>query len=342
MSVLKFANPEYLYLFFAIPVFILGFIFLNIWKKKSVEKLGTLALVKKMMPELSLKRSYLKFWIILIAISFGIIIIARPQFGTKVEKLDKKGIELVIAIDVSNSMLADDIKPSRLTKAKQILTRIIDERKDDKVAIVVFAGEAFIQLPLTPDNQSAKLFLESIDPSLVPVQGTAIGSAIDISMSCFSNDTDIDKAIVLITDGESHEGDAEQAAARAAEKGVHVNVVGIGTLEGTVIPIAEGSNGVKRDAQGQPVVSKLNEEMCRQIAKAGKGLYAHADNSNSALKSLQGELEKLQKKEIDGIAYSEYDEKFQIFAWVMLVLLFIEVLIFDKKNKIFRNIKLFK
>lgn len=342
MSVFKFANPEYLYLFFVIPVFILGFILLNIWKKKSVEKLGTLTLVKKMMPELSLKRSYLKFWIILVAIGFGIVILARPQFGTKVEKLDKKGIELVIAIDVSNSMLADDIKPSRLTKAKQILTRIIDERKDDKVAIVVFAGEAFIQLPLTPDNQSAKLFLESIDPSLVPVQGTAIGSAIDISMSCFSNDADIDKAIVLITDGESHEGDAEQAATRAADSGVHVNVVGIGTLEGTVIPIAEGSNGVKRDAQGQPVVSKLNEEMCRQIAKAGKGLYAHADNSNSALKSLQAELEKLQKKEIDGIAYSEYDEKFQIFAWVMLALLFIEILIFDKKNKIFRNIRLFK
>lgn len=342
MSVFKFANPEYLYLFFAIPVFILGFIFLNIRKRKSVEKLGTLALVKRMMPELSLKRSYLKFWVILVAIGFGIVVLARPQFGTKVEKLDKKGIELVIAIDVSNSMLAEDIKPNRLAKAKQILTRIIDERRDDKVAIVVFAGEAFIQLPLTPDNQSAKLFLETIDPSLVPVQGTVIGSAIDISMSCFSNETDIDRAIVLITDGEGHEGNAEQAAERAAEKGVHVNVVGVGTAEGTVVPVAEGSNNVKRDAQGQPVVSKLNEEMCRQIAKAGKGLYAHADNSNSALKSLQAELEKLQKKEIDGIAYSEYDEKFQIFAWVMLALLLIEILIFDKKNRIFRNIRLFK
>lgn len=342
MSVFKFANPEFLYLFFAIPVFIIGFIFLNIRKRKSVEKLGTLALVKRMMPELSLKRSYLKFWLVLVAIGFGIVVLARPQFGTKVEKLDKKGIELVIAIDVSNSMLAEDIKPSRLAKAKQMLTRIIDERRDDKVAIVVFAGEAFIQLPLTPDNQSAKLFLETIDPSIVPVQGTAIGSAIDISMSCFSNDTDIDKAIVLITDGEGHEGDAEQAAARAAEKGVHINVVGIGTTEGTVIPLSQGSSQVKRDEQGQPVVTKLNEEMCRQIAKAGKGLYAHADNSNSALKSLQAELEKLQKKEIDGIAYSEYDEKFQIFAWVMLALLLLEICVFDKKNRIFRNIRLFK
>ncbi|WP_419034490.1 vWA domain-containing protein [Dysgonomonas gadei] len=338
----KFANPEYLYLFFAIPVFVIGFIFLNIRKRKSVEKLGTLALVKRMMPELSLKRSYLKFWLILVAIGFGIVVLARPQFGTKVEKVDKKGIELVIAIDVSNSMMAEDIKPSRLAKAKQMLTRIIDERRDDKVAIVVFAGEAFIQLPLTPDNQSAKLFLETIDPSLVPVQGTAIGSAIDISMSCFSNDTDIDKAIVLITDGEGHEGDAEGAAARAADQGVHVNVVGIGTTEGAMIPVSPGSNNMKRDTQGQPVVTKLNEEMCRQIAKAGKGLYAHADNSNSALKSLQAELEKLQKKEIDGIAYSEYDEKYQIFAWVMLALLLLEICVFDKKNRIFRNIRLFR
>ena len=216
MSVFKFANPEFLYLFLAIPLFVIGFILLNIAKRKSVEKLGTLSLVKKMMPELSLKRSYLKFWITMVAIGFGIIVLARPQFGTKVEKVDKKGIELVIAIDVSNSMMAEDISPSRLVKAKQILTRIIDERKNDKVAIVVFAGEAFIQLPLTPDNQSAKLFLETINPSLVPVQGTAIGSAIDMSMSCFSNDADIDKAIVLITDGEGHEGNAEEAAARAA------------------------------------------------------------------------------------------------------------------------------
>lgn len=343
MNIFKFANPEYLYLFFAIPVFVVGFIFLNIRKRKSVEKLGTLALVKKMMPELSLKRSYLKFWLTMVIIGFGIVILARPQFGTKKEVVDRKGIELVIAIDVSNSMLAQDINPSRLAKAKQILTRIIDERREDKVAIVVFAGEAFIQLPMTPDNQSAKMFLETIDPSIVPVQGTAIGSAIDISMSCFSNDETIDRAIVLITDGEGHEGNAEQAAEQAAKKGVHVNVIGIGTTDGAMIPVAEGSREIKRDSQGQPVTTKLNEEMCRQIAKAGQGLYAHADNSNSALKSLQAELEKLQKKEIDGgAAYSEYDEKFQIFAWAMLVLLFIEVCVFDKKNKIFRNIRLFK
>lgn len=338
----KFANPEFLYLFILIPFLVAGFILLNILKKKDVMKLGTLALVKKMMPELSLKRSYLKFWVTLVIIGLGIIIIARPQFGTKIDKLDKKGIELVIAIDVSNSMMANDITPSRLAKAKQMLMRIIDQRRDDKIAMVVFAGEAYIQLPMTADNQSAKLFLETIDPSLVPVQGTAIADAINMSMSCFSSDDSMDKAIVLITDGENLEGDAEQAAKAAADKGIHVNVVGIGSTQGANIPIAPGSSVLKRDSQGNLVETKLDEETCRKIASAGKGLYAHADNSNSALKSLQEELEKLQKGEVDSIAYSEYDDKFPIFAWAMLVLLFIEVCIFDKKNRLFRNIRLFK
>lgn len=338
----KFANPEYLYLFFLAPVFIGGFIALNVLKKKDVLKLGELSLAKKMMPELSLKRSYLKFWLVLAALGFGIIILARPQFGTKVEKVDKKGIELTIAIDVSNSMLAQDIAPDRLTRAKQMLTRIIDERKNDKIAIVVFAGEAFIQLPMTADSQSAKIFLESINPSLVPVQGTVIGSAIETSMSCFSNEKDIDRAIILITDGESHEGDAEAIAAKAAESGVRVNVVGIGSTQGAPVPVAAGSSNMRKDSQGNVVVSKLNEEMAKGIAKAGKGAYVPVDNSNRALNQLIEELDKLQKHDIDGVAYSEYDEKFQFFAWIMFVLLFVEVLIFDKKNRIFKNVRLFK
>lgn len=338
----KFANPEYLYLFLLAPAFIVGFILLNILKKKAVLKLGDLKLVKSMMPELSLKRSYLKFWIVLVALGFGVILLARPQFGTKVEKVDKKGIEMVIAIDVSNSMLAQDIAPNRLRRAKQMLTRIIDERSNDKVAIVVFAGEAYIQLPMTADSQSAKIFLESINPSLVPVQGTVIGSAIDISMSCFSNEKDIDRAIILITDAESHEGDAEGAAKRAAEAGVRVNVVGVGTTKGAPIPEREGSSNMHTDSQGNVVVTKLNEEIGKTIAKAGKGVYVPVDNSNRALNTLIEELDKLQKHDIDGVAYSEYDEKFQFFAWAMFILLFIEILIFDKKNRIFRNVRLFK
>lgn len=338
----RFANPEFLYLLFLLPVLIGGFIFLNIQKRKAVQKLGDLHLVKRLMPELSLKRSYLKFWLVFSIIVLAIIVVARPQFGTKIEKVERKGIELVIAIDVSNSMLARDINPDRLSKAKQILTRIIDERKNDKVAIVVFAGESYVQLPMTTDIQSAKIFLDNINTSLVPVQGTVIGSAINISMNSFTSDKEVDKSIILITDGEDHEDNGVQMAEQASTAGIQINVVGIGTTQGAPVPASPTSNDMKKDNEGNVVVSKLNEDMCKQIAQAGKGMYVRADNSNNALKSLQAELDKLQKKNVDGVSYSEYDEKFQFFAWCVLVLLIVEVCIFDKKNKIFRGIRLFK
>ncbi|MFT4071303.1 MAG: VWA domain-containing protein [Dysgonamonadaceae bacterium] len=338
----KFGNPEYLYLLLGLPVLVLIYIFLNIRKRQTVKKLGDLGLIKQMMPEMSLKRSYLKFWLIFAILTFGILMIARPQFGTKADKVNKKGIELVIAIDVSNSMLARDVTPSRLAKAKQMLSKIIDERNNDKVAIIVFAGEAYVQLPLTTDAQSAKLFLETIDPSLVPVQGTAIGSAISLGISSFSSDKDIDKAMVVITDGENLEGDAVEAAKQARSAGIHVNVIGIGSTGGTPIPVSANSNEMRKDNQGNTVISKLDEATCKSIAEAGKGLYAHADNTNSALKAIQEQLDKLRKKEMDGVAYSDYDEKFQFFAWIVLILLLVEVCVFDKKNRLFRNIHLFK
>lgn len=337
----RFGNPEYLYLFLVLPVLVILYIYLNIRKIHSVKKLGDLKLIKQMMPEMSLKRSYLKFWLILGTLGIGILMVARPQFGSKATKEDKKGIEIVIAIDVSNSMLARDVSPSRLLKAKQMLSKIVDARNDDKVAIVVFAGESFIQLPLTTDTESAKLFLESIDPSLVPVQGTAIGSAIDMGISCFSSDKEVGKAMVLITDGENLEGDAVDAAKRAKDAGIRVNVIGIGSTEGTPIPISATSNDYKKDMQGNVVLSKLDENTCKSIAEAGKGLYAHADNSNSALKALQNQLDKMRKKEIDGVSYSDYDEKFQFFAWIVLVLLIVEVCVYDKKNRLFRNVRIF-
>jgi len=338
----RFANPEYLYLLFILPLMIGGFIFLNIQKLKAVKKLGDVQLIKRLMPELSLKRSYLKFWLIFTAVLLGIVVAARPQFGTKVEKVDKKGIELVIAIDVSNSMLARDVNPDRLSRAKQMLTRIIDERRNDKVAIVVFAGEAFVQLPMTSDIQAAKIFLDNINPSLVPVQGTVIGSAINIAMNSFTSETEVDKSIILITDGEGHEDNAVEMAGKAANAGIQINVVGIGTPEGAPVPVTEYSNDMKKDMSGNIVITKLNETMCKEIAQAGKGMYVRADNSNNALKSLQAELDKLQKKSTEDIAYSEYDEKFQFFAWAMLILLLIEICVFDKKNRLFRNVRLFK
>ena len=338
----RFENPEYLYLFIAMPFLVALYIWLNIRKRKDVHKMGVLSMLKRMMPDLSLGRSYTKFWIIFAALCTGIFMVARPQFGTKVEKVEKKGIELAIAIDVSNSMLARDVSPDRLTKAKQMLTRIINVRDQDKVALIVFAGEAFVQMPLTGDTQSAKLFLNSIDPNLVPVQGTAIADAIDLCMRSFSGDKNVDKAIILITDGEDHEGNAMEAAKKAADAGIMVNVVGIGSLEGVPVPQNMYSNDYKVDNQGNVVVSKLNEQMCQEIAQSGKGLYVHADNSNSAVRTLESELENLQTKKSASLSYSDYDEKFDIFAWILLILLVFELFILDKKNPLFKNIRLFK
>lgn len=338
----RFAHPEYLYLYIALPIIFAIYIFLNIKKRKDVAKIGSLTLVKQMMPELSLKRSYLKFWFVFAALVLGILLVAGPQFGTKVEKVEKRGIELVIAVDVSNSMMARDVKPDRLSRAKQLLSRIIDARKEDRVALIVFAGEAYVQMPLTTDTQSAKLFLNSIDPSLVPVQGTVISKAIELGINSFSSETDVDKAMILITDSEDHEGDAIKMAQRASEAGIMVNVIGIGSVDGSPIPESAYSNNYKTDTEGNVVVSRLNEEMAREIAQNGKGLFVQADNTNTAMKILESELDKLQKKDVEGLAYSEYDEKFPIVAWILLIVLIVEVCIFDKKNRLFKNIRIFK
>ncbi|MFA5650967.1 MAG: VWA domain-containing protein [Proteiniphilum sp.] len=338
----RFGNPEYLWLFLAMPLLLALYIFLNIKKRRDVQKMGILSTLKQMMPELSLKRSYLKFWLIFAALCTGIFMLARPQFGTKVELVEKEGIELAIAIDVSNSMLAEDVSPNRLARAKQILTRLIDVRRNDKVALIVFAGEAYVQMPLTSDTQSAKIFLNTIDPSLVPIQGTAIAQAIGLGMSSFSSDPDISKAMIIITDGEDHEGNATDIAAEAAKGGVSINVVGIGSPEGSPIPATEYGNNFMTDNEGNVVVSRLNEQMGMEIVQSGQGLYVRADNSNTAVRALEAQLNELETGTTTSLSYSEYDEKFTILAWILLVILIVEILVYDKKNPLFRNVRLFK
>jgi Ca-activated chloride channel family protein len=338
----RFGNPEYLWLFIVMPILLALYIYLNIRKRKDVQKMGTLSTLKKMMPELSLKRSYLKFWLIFAALCVGIIMLARPQFGTKVETVEKEGIELVIAIDVSNSMLAEDVSPNRLERAKQILSRLIDVRANDKVGLIVFAGEAYIQMPLTSDSQSAKIFLNTIDPSLVPIQGTAIGQAINLGMGSFSSDQEASRAMVIITDGEDHEGNAAEIAAQAAKAGIQINIIGIGSPDGSPLPANEYGSNFMTDNEGNVVVSRLNEQMSMEIAQSGQGLYVRADNTNRAVQALVAQLDELETTTSSSLSYSEYDEKFTVFAWVLLVILMIEVLIYDKKNPIFRNVRIFE
>ena len=338
----QFGNPQYLWLFIAMPLLLAIYIILNIKKRKDVQKMGVLDTLKQMMPELSLKRSYLKFWLVFVTLCFGIILISRPQLGTRAEVVEREGIELVIAIDVSNSMMARDVSPNRLARAKQILSRLIDIRSNDRIALIVFAGEAFIQMPLTADTHSARLFLNNIDTRMVPIQGTAIGQAIHLGINSFSGDRDVGRAIVIITDGEDHEGGAVEAAQEAARQGIMVSVVGIGTPEGAPVPVSQFSNNFMTDMDGNVVISRLNEQMGIEIAQAGQGFYIQADNTTAALRALESQLDDLETGTIVGLTYTEYNEKFPLLAWIVLVLLFVEILIFDKKNRLFRNVRLFK
>ncbi|MCC8146808.1 MAG: VWA domain-containing protein [Bacteroidales bacterium] len=334
----RFEHPEYLYFFFILPVLLIVFILYMRNKKKALKNFGDMKLLKLLMPDVALKKQYIKFWILFFCAALFIFTIAGPQFGSKLETVKKQGIEVMVCLDVSNSMLSTDVTPTRLDKAKQTLSRLVDNLENDKIGLIVFAGDAFIQLPITSDYVSAKMFLSSINPSMVPTQGTAIGSAINLALRSFSPNENSEKTIILITDGENHEDNAVGAAEEAAKKGIIVNVLGIGSLQGGPIPTG---NGYMKDNEGNMVLTKLNEAMCQEIAAAGEGMYARTDNTNNALKALQGELDKMTKSEVESKVYSTYDEKYYIPASILLFLLLMEFFMLDRKNRILSKIKLF-
>lgn len=332
---MRFANPEYLYLLIVLPIVLLLFIFSNYKRRKRIERYGDPQLLKAFIPVWASLSSKVSFWLSLVAMALIIFILARPQFGAKKETITTRGVEVVVALDISNSMLADDITPNRLEKAKRLISRIINKSDKNKVALIVFAGDAFVQLPITDDFISAKMFLESITPSLIERQGTDAASAIDLATKSFTPNDKVGKAIIIITDGENHEGGAEEAAQRAAEKGINVFVLGIGTEKGGRIPL-NGKNEYMRDGEGYIVVTKLNEEMANNIAKAGKGTYVRVDNSNNAQTIIENELDKLQKDDIKTEVYTKYKEQFGVLAIILLFVLLLDIIIkvvFDVVNK---------
>ncbi|MDL2222239.1 VWA domain-containing protein [Parabacteroides sp. OttesenSCG-928-N08] len=337
----RFAHPEYLYLLLILPALVIFYVSSNMRKRRAVKRFGNPTLLAELMPDVSPKRQHWKFWTLFTAIAVMVFVISGPQFGSKLETVKRQGVEIMVCLDVSNSMMAEDVAPSRLAKSKQMLSRLTDGFTNDKVGLIVFAGDAFTQLPITSDYISAKMFLSTINPSMVSAQGTAIGAAINLATRSFTPSESSDKTIILITDGENHEDDAVGAAKSAAEKGIHVNIVGIGLPQGSPIPNPPGSNNYLKDNQGNVVVTKLNEQMCQEIAAAGNGLYVRADNTNSALKALQSEIEKMNKSELDSKVYTEYNEQFQTLAWIVFILLIIEFLTLDRKSKVFKRIKLF-
>ena len=338
---LRFANIEMLWLGIAIiPVLSIAYFFYTRYKRRQIEAFGDAELVAQLMPNASRKRPTWKFIILMVVLALLFIAAARPQFGTSERTEKRNGIEAIVALDISNSMMAEDVAPNRLDRAKQMMSKLMDNMVNDKVGLVVFAGDAFIQLPITCDYVSAKMFLNTITPDLIKTQGTAIGQALNTSIRCFGEQSEASRVIILITDGENHEDDAVAAAARAKEMGIQVIVVGIGKPEGSPIPIP-GTNNFRKDRNGNVVVSKLNEDMCREIAQAGGGMYVRCDNTNTAMKAIQREIDKLATQEFETQVYTEYNEQFQGFALIALALLVIEFFIFNRKNKALTRLDIF-
>ena len=335
----RFEDPIYLWLLLLVPVLVLVALLGHRKRKKQLKAFGEPELLKDLMPDVSAYRPWVKLGLAVFAFALLVVMLARPQMGTKITHEKRNGIEAVIAIDVSNSMMAQDVVPSRLEKSKLLIENLVDHFTHDRIGLVVFAGDAFVQLPITTDYVSAKMFLQNIDPSLVATQGTDIAKALNLSMRSFSQQKDIGKAVIVITDGEDHEGGALEAAKAANDKGVRVFILGIGSTKGAPIPLQEG--GYLTDRSGQTVLTALNETMCKEIAQAGKGTYIHVDNTNDAQEKLNDELAKLQRADTQAVIYSEYGEQFQAVCIIVIILLIAEILILDIKNPKLRNIHLF-
>ncbi|MEE0921315.1 MAG: VWA domain-containing protein [Paludibacteraceae bacterium] len=338
----RFANIEMLWWLITIPVFVIAYIIITKRKQRQLMEFGDPELMAQLMPDASKSRPIVKFTLLIVALALLIVAAARPQYGQQEKTVKRQGIEVMVALDISNSMLAEDVAPNRLDRAKQMLSKMIDNMTDDKVGLVVFAGEAFTQLPITCDYVSAKMFLNTISPKLIPTQGTAIGAALQTAIRSFgSQESDAGRAIILITDGENHEDDATAVAKQAQELGIQVFVIGIGKPEGSPIPVP-GTNDYIKDRSGQVVVSRLNEEMCQEIAQAGKGAYVRCDNTNTAMRALQQELDRIATTDLETTVYADYNEQYQSFLLIALLLLVIDCFILMRQNHRLNRMDLFK
>lgn len=339
MDTFRFAQPDMLYLLLLVPAFIFIWIMGNRRRRIARERFGEPDLVKRLLPDYSPGRMAAKFFIRMLAFVFGVLTVARPQFGSKLEEVKREGVEVIIALDVSNSMLAADITPSRLERAKQAIAQLVDQLRDDRIGLILFAGDAYTQIPVTNDYLSAKMFLESAGPDAVSKQGTAIGAAIDLGMRSFSQESDKSRALIIITDGENHEDDAMTAARAAADKGVVIHTIGIGSPDGSPIPMKVGSKtDYLKDRDGNTVISKLDEKGLREIASLTGGRYVRANNTSIGLNEIYNDIGRMKKSETDTVMYTEYNDQFLVPAVIMLVLLIIDVLLMDRKNHLLKRL----
>ena len=341
----RFEHDIYLWALLAvIPLIVIVFIFIQNWKRRKIRKFGSQDIVKRLMPNVSNTLPVVKFVLYTLAMISLLIGLANLQFGTKLEEVKREGIDLMICLDVSNSMLAEDLSPNRLERSKRAIYQLIEKLHNDRLGIIVFAGQAYVQLPITTDYSSAKLFLETIGTDIVPTQGTSIGSAINLAMESFDFENGTSKSIIVITDGENHEDDAMNSATEAKDKGVIVNTIGMGSEKGGPIPVYKNGAQIdfRKDNAGNTVVTKLNESMLKEIATAGNGSYVRASNANAGLGIIMDEIDKMEKKEFGSKSFKDYEDRFQIFLIIALFLIVLESFISNRRSTKLDGINLFE
>ncbi|MBO6247564.1 MAG: VWA domain-containing protein [Bacteroidales bacterium] len=325
-----FAHPQYLLLLLLIPFFFLG---LALWmraRRRRIRKFGDETLVGELMPSWSKSKRWVRAVLYSLAFFFFVIGLSRPQIGAKLKEYKVKGAEIMVVLDVSNSMLAQDYSPNRLERAKLAISRITDKLQGDRIGLIIFAGSSFVQLPITSDYVSAKMFLSNISTESIPIQGTAIGDAINTAVRSFSAQSENSRAIIVITDGENHEDDAVAAATQAAEAGIKVYTIGVGSPDGQPIPMG---GELLRDKEGNIVVTRLDEEALKEIAGAGGGAYVRAGNDEFGLTPIISDIKKLQEEEYNSVVFEEYDEQFMYFLGIALALFALEMLIGERRSR---------
>ena len=327
---LIFARPVFLWLLLLVPLLLLGHAVRLRVRRRRIRRFGDERLVAALMPSWSGAKGWWRTIFFCIGFASFAVGMARPQLGATLQEREIKGAEIMICLDVSNSMLAQDYTPDRLSRAKLALSRIVDRLDGDRIGLIIFAGTSFVQLPVTTDYVSAKMFLNSVDNKSIPVQGTAIGDAILLAAKSFSTQSEKSRAIIVITDGENHEDDAVAAATQAAEAGVKVYTIGVGSVEGQPIPM---DGGLLKDKEGNIVVTKLDEDTLKEIAQAGGGAYVHAGNDEFGLTPIVNEIKKMQEEEYSSVVFEEYDEQFMYFLGIALALFVLEMLIGERRSR---------
>ena len=334
----RFANIELLYLLLAVPAMAVLFELMIRKRGQMMARFGSANAVKRLAPEVSVARLRVKFWLFAVAFALLVVAAARPQMGSKLREVEREGVEIMVALDVSNSMLASDFSPNRLERTKYAVSRVIEGLSEERIGVVVFAGDAYVQLPITSDYLTARNFVERISPTQVTKQGTAIGAALDLATSAFSNDSEGSRVVILVTDGENHEDDALKAAERAAERGVKVYTIGIGTPEGAPINI---DGDFIRDSEGEIVVSKLDETTLQKIAATTEGAYIRATSASVGVQEIVDMINRTEKSKFKTEIFEEYDEKYHIPLVAALVLLLVELVVLPRRNRVLSKFNLF-